>query len=71
MNKLQKKFFKNKREYQKFREWYFIEYSKAYFRYMSKNRKFVDIDKIKDFIKKKIWYLSEYPIYYNSIHYSY
>ena len=53
MNKLQKKIFKNKKEYQKFKEWYFIEYSKAYFRYMSKNRKFVDIDKIKDFIKKK------------------
>ena len=29
------------------------EYSKAYFKYMSKNRKFLDIDKIKDFIQSK------------------
>ena len=53
MNKLQKKYFKTEKEYQKFKDWYFIEYSKAYFRYMAKNSKFVDIDKIKDFIIKK------------------
>jgi|TARA_R100000988_G_scaffold12478_1_gene6873 hypothetical protein len=53
MNKLQKKYFKNEKEYQKFKDWYFIEYSKAYFRYKYKTRKFVDIDKVKDLINKK------------------
>lgn len=42
-----------KKDFEKFKDLYFTEYSKAYFRYMSKNRKFVDIDKIKDFIQSK------------------
>ena len=42
-----------KKDFEKFKDLYFTEYSKAYFKYMSKNRKFVDIDKIKDFIQSK------------------
>ena len=42
-----------KKDFEKFKDLYFTEYSKAYFKYMSKNRKFLDIDKIKDFIQSK------------------
>ena len=42
-----------KKDFKKFKDLYFTEYSKAYFKYMSKNRKFLDIDKIKDFIQSK------------------
>ena len=42
-----------KKDFEKFKDLYFTEYSKAYFKYMSKNRNFVNIDKIKDFIQSK------------------
>ena len=42
-----------KKDFERFKDLYFTEYSKAYFKYMSKNRNFVNIDKIKDFIQSK------------------